>query len=183
MARETRVKSQVESYQRLKKWYLIHPCLTLSIIRCVSRVKWINPGKGVSPSPKPLCRSCSKGSVRVALDYGHQLYLYVCVCVCVCVCSITAIEHSLLMNKANYINTCIYIYIYIERERERERGGGREKERLTNKQRQRQIETHTHPPTHTHTHTHIYIYIHILNRWKKSIKIVSLNKKSWNDGQ
>ena len=38
-ARETWVQSQVESYQRLKKWYLMPPCLTLSIIRCGSRVK------------------------------------------------------------------------------------------------------------------------------------------------
>ena len=37
----------------LKKWYLIPPCLTLSIIRYVSRVKWSNPGKGVVPSPTP----------------------------------------------------------------------------------------------------------------------------------
>ena len=33
MVRETGVQSQVESYQRLKKWYLMSPCLTLSIIR------------------------------------------------------------------------------------------------------------------------------------------------------
>ena len=33
MAREIWVQSQVESYQRLKKWYLMPPCLTLSIIR------------------------------------------------------------------------------------------------------------------------------------------------------
>ena len=39
--------AQVASYQRLLKWYLIPPCLTLSDIRCVSRVKWNNPGKGV----------------------------------------------------------------------------------------------------------------------------------------
>ena len=30
---KTRVQSQVKSYQRLKKWYLMPPCLTLSIIR------------------------------------------------------------------------------------------------------------------------------------------------------
>ena len=41
------VQSQVESYQRLKKWYLISPGLTLSIIRYVSRVNWSNPRKGV----------------------------------------------------------------------------------------------------------------------------------------
>ena len=39
---ETWVQSQVELYQRLKKWYLISPCLTLSIIRYGSRVKWSN---------------------------------------------------------------------------------------------------------------------------------------------
>ena len=33
MIRETRVQSQVKSYQRLKKWYLMSSCLTLSIIR------------------------------------------------------------------------------------------------------------------------------------------------------
>ena len=37
----------------LKKWYLIHPSLTLSIIKYVSRVKWSNTGKGESPSPTP----------------------------------------------------------------------------------------------------------------------------------
>ena len=39
MARETWVQSHVESYQRLKKWYLMPPCLTLSIMRYGSRVK------------------------------------------------------------------------------------------------------------------------------------------------
>ena len=33
MVRETGVQSSVESYQRLKKWYLMPPCLTLSNIR------------------------------------------------------------------------------------------------------------------------------------------------------
>ena len=61
MARKTWVQSQVESYQRLKKWYLMHPCLTLSIIRYESRVKWSNPGKGVAPSPTPWCSSYGKG--------------------------------------------------------------------------------------------------------------------------
>ena len=51
MVRETWVPSQFASYQRLLKWYLIPPCLALSIIRYVSRVKWSNPGKGVAPSP------------------------------------------------------------------------------------------------------------------------------------
>ena len=68
-------------------------CLTLSIIRYGSSVKWSNPGKGVAPSPKPLCNSYQKGRLRVTLDLGHRLYLlvyiyiyiYMCVCMCMCV--------------------------------------------------------------------------------------------------
>ena len=40
-----------------KKWYLIFPCLTLSIIKCGSRVKWSNRGKGVTPSSTLRCSS------------------------------------------------------------------------------------------------------------------------------
>ena len=52
------------------------PCLTLSIIRYGSRVKWSNPGKGIAPSPTPWCSSFRKGSLRVTLDYGSQLYFF-----------------------------------------------------------------------------------------------------------
>ena len=75
MVRETWVQSQVASYQRLKKWYLIPPCLKLSNIRYLSRVKWSNPGKGVAPSPTPS--SYWKGSLLIALDYSRQIYLLV----------------------------------------------------------------------------------------------------------
>ena len=58
------------------KWYLIPPCLTLSNIRYISRVKWSSPRKGIAPSPTPRCSSYRKGSLLVALDYGRQLYFY-----------------------------------------------------------------------------------------------------------
>ena len=69
-----KVRSLVKSYQRLKKWYLIPPCLTPSNIMYISRVKWRNPGKGVVPFPTPLCSSYWKWSLLVTLDYGRQLY-------------------------------------------------------------------------------------------------------------
>ena len=75
MTQETWVQFQVESYHRLKKWYLITPCLTLSIIRYRSRVKWSNPEKGVAPSPTPWCSGYWKGSLWVSLDYGHNIFL------------------------------------------------------------------------------------------------------------
>ena len=54
---------------------MIPPCLTLSNIRYLSRVKWSNPGKGVAPSPTSWCSSYWIRSLLVALDYGRQLYL------------------------------------------------------------------------------------------------------------
>ena len=75
MVWETWVQSLVASYQRLLKWYLIPPCLTLSNIRYVFRVKWSNPGKGVAPSPTPWCCSYWKGSLQVTLDSSRQFYL------------------------------------------------------------------------------------------------------------
>ena len=68
MVQETRVQYQVEAYQRLKKLYLILPCLTLSIMMYGSRVKWSNPVKGVAPSPTAQCCSNWKGSLQVTLD-------------------------------------------------------------------------------------------------------------------
>ena len=69
---------QVKSYQRLKKWYLMPPCLTLSIIRYGSRVKWRNPGKWVVPTPTLWYSSYRKRSLRVTLDNGRQLYFFTC---------------------------------------------------------------------------------------------------------
>ena len=40
------------------------------------KVKWVNPVKGVAPSPTPWCSSYRKGSPPVTLDYGRQLYSY-----------------------------------------------------------------------------------------------------------
>ena len=74
MVQETWVHSQVTSYQTLLKWYLIPPCLTLSNIRYVSKIKWSNLRKGVAASPTPQCSSYWKRSLLVALNYGRQLY-------------------------------------------------------------------------------------------------------------
>ena len=72
MVQEIGFQSRVESYQRLRKWYLIPSSLTLISIKYVSRVKWSNPGKGVASSPTPRCISYRKGSLLVTFDYGRQ---------------------------------------------------------------------------------------------------------------
>ena len=88
---EDRVSIPSRVIPKTQKWYLIPPCLTPSFIRYISRVKSSNPLKGVAPSLIPRCCSNWKGSHRVALDYGRQLY---------------------------FTLIYIYIYIYIYRERE-----------------------------------------------------------------
>ena len=49
--------------------------------KVLSRVKWSNPGKGVAPSPTPRYSSYRKGSLRVTLDYGRQLFLLIYECI------------------------------------------------------------------------------------------------------
>ena len=61
-----------------KKWYLMLPCLSLSIIKHGSRVKWSNPRKGVVPSPTPRHSSLWKGSLWVTLDYVSQHIYFIC---------------------------------------------------------------------------------------------------------
>ena len=58
-----------------KKWYLMPPGVTLSIIRYRSRVNWSNLGNGVAPSPTPWCSSYRKGSLLVTLDCGSPTLL------------------------------------------------------------------------------------------------------------
>ena len=47
---------------KTQKWYLMLPCLTLSIIRFGSRVKRSNPRKEIATSPTPWCSSYRKGA-------------------------------------------------------------------------------------------------------------------------
>ena len=78
------------------------PCLTLSIIRYGSRVKWSNPRKGVAPSPTPWCSSYRKGSLRVTLDYDRQLYLLI----------IIYISHQCFINKQKFFICNKYSFLY-----------------------------------------------------------------------
>ena len=61
---------------KTQKWYMMPPCLTLSIKRQRSKVKWSNPGNKVAASPTLWCSNYWKGSLRVTLNYGRQLYFY-----------------------------------------------------------------------------------------------------------
>ena len=75
MARETWVQSQVESYQRLEKMVLDASLLNTQHFKVRIKGKVEPSREGVAPSPTSWCSSYRKGSLRVTLDYGRQLYL------------------------------------------------------------------------------------------------------------
>ena len=52
MVQETRVQSQIKSYQKLKKMILGAALPNTQIIRYETRVKLSNPGNGVAPFPQ-----------------------------------------------------------------------------------------------------------------------------------
>ena len=109
IARETGVRYHVESYQRPKKWYLMPPCLTFSIIRYGSRVKWSNARKEVAPFPTAWCSSYWKGILWVDLDNSHQLFIYMNICICI----YTLICMYIYMCVYVYTYMCVHIYIYM----------------------------------------------------------------------
>ena len=91
------------------------PCLTLSIIRYRSKVKWRNSGK-VSPTPTPRCSSFWKGSLRVALEYGHQLYIYVCICIFFYSCFLRVFAHSyisIFLSNTNNLYTLMWFQVFL----------------------------------------------------------------------
>ena len=94
---------------KTQKWYLMSPFLTLSIIRYGSGVKFVNPGKGVAPSPTSWCCSYRIGSLQVTFDYSCQVYF------CFFIASIYKIETLQLEIKLHQVSKNIlkYIYIYI----------------------------------------------------------------------
>ena len=63
--------------------------------------------EGVAPSPTPWCSSYRKGSLRVTLDYGRQLYFLLYIC------TYMLIIFMPQMPPIVYIYKYIYIYIYI----------------------------------------------------------------------
>ena len=67
MVWETWVQSLVESYLSLKRWYLIPPCLALSIIRYGSRVSESIQGKEWHPSLHFSVVAIEKGAFGLPL--------------------------------------------------------------------------------------------------------------------
>ena len=102
------VQSLVESYGRLKKWYLMPPCLTLSIIRYGSRIKWSHPGKGIALSPTLQHSIYWQESPFVPPRLRlPTLLLYICIYIYICllspVCVYSFVFAFLLKNISNFV--------------------------------------------------------------------------------
>ena len=113
MIRETEVQSQVELYQRLKKWHLMLPCLTLSTIMYRSRVKCSNPGNGVAPSPTLQWSSYWKGkpSGRPRLRSPTLLTCHKCCYFCKIIISLSLTKYpksaALCLTKLSFVSLWI----------------------------------------------------------------------------
>ena len=68
--------TSVRHFHECSPMVLYASLLNTQHIRYRSRVKRSNPGKGVVPSPTPRCSRYWKGSLRIDLNYGRQLYFY-----------------------------------------------------------------------------------------------------------
>ena len=71
VAQETRVQSQVESYQRLKKMVLDTTLLTTQHYKVRIKCKWSNLRKGVAPFLTHRCSSYWKGGPSCLPYYGQ----------------------------------------------------------------------------------------------------------------
>ena len=74
MARETWVQSQVRVIPKTQKMVLDASLLNTQHYKERIKGKVEQSREGVAPSPTPSCSSYRKGSLRVSLDYGRQLY-------------------------------------------------------------------------------------------------------------
>ena len=74
MARETWVQSPGRVIPKTQKMVLDVSLLNTQHYKVRIKGKVEKPREGVAPSPTPWCSSYRKGSLRVTLDYGRQLY-------------------------------------------------------------------------------------------------------------
>ena len=79
------------------------------------KIKWVNPRKGVAPSPRPWCSSYQKGSLRVALSNGHQLYFFLLRLEKYRLFPYTNMAFVIPSTNVTQQWGFIYIYIYIDR--------------------------------------------------------------------
>ena len=76
MVLETGVQSLGRVIPKTQKWYLMLPCLALSIIRNGSKVSGAIQGNEWCLPLHLSCSNCLKWTLRVTLVYGRPSYLY-----------------------------------------------------------------------------------------------------------
>ena len=82
---ETGVQFQVESYRRLKKWYLMPPCFTHTIIKYGSRLSGQIQGEKLCSPLHLVAVAIEKGTFGShSTMIGQITYLYIYIYICVC---------------------------------------------------------------------------------------------------
>ena len=102
-----RIIPKTQKKKKKKNWYLMPPCLTLSIIRQGSRVKWSNPGNGVAPPLHLSVVAIEKGAFRSpSSKVTNFTYLLLCM-----IFYLSLYLHFFLFNLAFlFIGSHIHLY-------------------------------------------------------------------------
>ena len=103
-------RSSSRDGSKTQKRYLLFPCLTLTIIRYVSIVRWGKPERGVATYPLQRCSSYWPGNIQLPLDYSHQLYKYIYIYIYIYIIKMLCLYIYIYIYEHNILH--IYIYIY-----------------------------------------------------------------------
>ena len=126
MARETRIQSHVESYQRLKN-LLDTALLNTQHYKVQIKRKRSNPGEGVAPTPQKnfgvvINEKRAFGSLSITVtNFIFLLYVCVCVslcvcmsvCVCVCVSVSVCICACMCVQVSVCVRVCVCVYVCV----------------------------------------------------------------------
>ena len=88
---------------------MMPPCITPSIIRYRSRVKWSNPGKGIAPFSTQLLKWVPSSSPQLR---SAILYIYIYIYMHACIYTDLYIHVCIHTFMHTYIYIFIYTYIY-----------------------------------------------------------------------
>ena len=122
MAWETRVQSQVKSYQRLKKWQLMPPFLTLSIIRYGLRINGAIQGKEWHPPQSFGIIAIEKeGFGSPSTIVGQLINIYIYIYIVSVFIYMYMLVYSYLPIHLSFIHIHISADLCTIKERERER--------------------------------------------------------------
>ena len=114
MVQKIGIQSQVESYQRLKIWYLM---LNTQHYKVRIKVNWSNSGNGLVPSPRPQCSAIEKGafwspSTKVTnFNFYLYIFIYAYIYLYTYIFRVIVFTPSLSLSLSVHMKVLLYIHI------------------------------------------------------------------------